>query len=138
MPQYSTQDLIGKTLIANAKVNLKRLPMDAAPVIYTVKEGQPVGVLYSYIAPGKDNARLYWMFKDSVGRSYYAEHIPGSFKTGALAAQGVLTSEQKAEADAKANEGFLGWLERNVKTLAVMAGVVIVGKALIQRSNGSK
>lgn len=137
MSQYSAADIVGKSLIAKTTVPLKRIPSDNAPVIYTVAPGQGVGVVHSWIDPSPNNKRLYWAFKDNTGKSYYAEHLEGRFSIGALTNQGVQTTAEKEEEKARENEGFLGWLERNVKTVGIIAAAAVIGKALINR-NGSK
>lgn len=137
MSQYSAADIVGKSLIAKTTVPLKRIPADNAPVIYTVAPGQGVGVVNSWIDPGTNNKRLYWAFKDNTGKSFYAEHLEGRYSIGALTNQGVQTTVEKEEEKEKANEGFLSWLERNVKTIGVLAAAAVLGKALINK-HGSK
>lgn len=133
MSIYSAADIVGKTLIAKVPVMLKRTPQDSAPSIFTAAPGASVGTVFSYIAPGVGNKRLYWMFKDSSGRSYYAEHAEGRFDIKAIQSQGVLTADEKKDIEDKKNEGVMGWLERNIKTVAFIIGAGVVGKELIKR-----
>lgn len=133
MPGYNAADIVGKTLIAGTWVPLKRLPFDAAPDIYQVRPDQSVGVVYSYLLPNNDRKKLYWTFYDTAGKAYYAEHLPGRFSVQGLTEQGVKTTLQKIEEQAKKDESVKSTIERNVKWLAVAAGVIILAKAFIMK-----
>lgn len=131
MSIFSAGDIVGKTLIAETPVNIKREPSDAAPVVYTVKPGTSVGVVYSYILPGERNGRLYWLFKDAGGRSYYAEHSEGRYKVSAIKQQGVLTTQEKEKEKERENEPLKDTIERNIKLIAlVAAGAYVVANVL--------
>lgn len=134
---YNAADIIGKTLQAVQSVLLKRIPSDTAPVIYTVAPGQSVGVVYSYIAPGSNNKRLYWMFKDANGKTYYAEHSEGRFSISALKDQGVPSTKDNTAAAAKP-EGVMSFIERNIKTIAYVAGGAFVLKEVLPSLLGKK
>lgn len=131
MASYNAAAIVGKTLRANTAVQLKRLPADSAPVIFTVKAGQPVGTVFSYILPGTNNSRLYWMFKDETGRNYYAEHQEGRFNISALKEQGVPTTQQETTAAAQANEPITKFIERNITKIALIAAGALVLKSVI-------
>lgn len=131
MSLFAASDIVDKTLIAETGVNIKRAPSDSAPVVYTVKAGAPVGVVYSYILPGKENARLYWMLKDAGGRAYYAEHAEGRYKVSAIKQQGVLTTQEKEKEKERDNEPLKNTIERNIKLIAlVAAGAYVAAKIL--------
>ncbi len=100
---YSAAQIIGKDLIAKKSVELKRLPDTNAKTIYTVKPGQPVGNVYSYI--GGDGVQLFWMFYDSKGKAYYVEHQPGLFDIAVLKDQGALTVAEEQKKKEKAESG---------------------------------
>jgi hypothetical protein len=109
---YSADQIIGKNLIAKKSVELKRLPDTNAKTIYTVKPGQPVGNVYSYI--GGDTTALFWMFYDSNGKTYYAEHQPGIFDIGVLKDQGVLTVAEETKKKEEAAGTGAGMFNVNV------------------------
>ena len=133
MPTFSAADIVGKTLIAGTWVPLKRLPFDAAPDIYNVQPGSSVGVVYSFLLPDKDRERMYWTFYDTNGKAYYAEHIEGRFSVQGLTDQGVKTTLDKIKEQEKANESLKTTIEKNIKWLAIAAGVIILGKAFITK-----
>jgi hypothetical protein len=130
MTTYSADALIGKTLIAAKPVPIKRLPMDSAPVVFTVAVGQPVGIVSSYVNPTEGRSRLYWMFRDKDGRYYYSEHVQGLYSLSALTDQGVLTTKQETEAAADANKKFnlAEFIQKNITLVVIVAGVVALGK----------
>jgi hypothetical protein len=103
MATFDATDIIGKTLQARTSVEIKRLPEDAAPVVYTVKPGDSVGVVESYInpKPGR-NVGLYWQFNDG-SRSYYAEHRVGRYNVQNLQTQGAVSLEDQQKAEQEAN-----------------------------------
>lgn len=90
---YNAAQVIGKTLYAFQDINLKREPSDSGNTVFTVKQGQPVGIVYSYLMPKEGRSNLYWVFKDANGREYYAEHKTGLFDFKALQGQGAKDTE---------------------------------------------
>ncbi len=90
---YNAAQIIGKTLYAFQDINLKREPSDSGKTVFTVKQGQPVGIVYSYLMPKEGRSNLYWVFKDANGREYYAEHKTGLFDFKALQGQGAKDTE---------------------------------------------
>ncbi len=129
---FNAGDVVGKTLTAVMPVPIKRLPGDAAPVVYTVPPGQPVGVVHSYISVGEaGNKKINWMLKDASGRNYYAEHLEGRYSTKGLKDQGLLTTKEKTEAEAQKDEPITKFIERNITKIAIIAGAAIVFKSVI-------
>jgi len=121
MATFSASDIVGKTLIANEPVIIKRIPEDSAPSVFNVKVGQPVGTVYSWISPGANNKSLYWMFKDENGRNYYAEHKVGRYSIKALQSQGVLTEVEKLEKEKEANQPLATTITKQITKLALIA-----------------
>ena len=122
MAIFSASDIVGKTLIANEPVSIKRIPEDSAPSVFTVKIGQPIGTVYSWISPGPNNKSLYWMFKDETGRNYYSEHKVGRYTIKALKSQGVLTEEEKLEKEKESNQPLTTTITKTITKLALIAG----------------
>ena len=118
MASYSLADLIGKTYTGKTDIGITRLPSDGAPVVYTVKAGQPVGIVFSYLSPKEGRSNTWLMFYDANQRAYYVELRPGQTDTKALEVQGVKTEEQKAQ-DA------LTWKEKLPKYLLI--GALVIG-----------
>lgn len=134
MTTYSAATIIGKTLIAAKPVAIKRLATDAAPVVFTVAVGQPVGVVDSYLNPKEGRSRLYWSFRDNSGRYYYAEHIPGNYSLSALKDQGAMTTKEETEAAQANNKPFnlAEFIQKNITLVVVAAAVVALGKAPLE------
>lgn len=131
MATYNASDLVGKTLVANEPIQIKRLADDSAPSVFTVKIGQPVGTVYSWISPGLNNKSLYWMFKDENGRNYYAEHKVGRYSIKSLQSQGVLTEAEKLEKEKEANQPLTTTITKTITTLAIIgAGAYVLVSVL--------
>lgn len=125
---YSADDLIGKTLYAKANVPLRRLPQDDSPVIFTVKPGGTIGVVDTYVVR---DGTVWWSFKDANKRNYYAQHKAGEFAEGPLKEQGLIDTQTKIKNEQRENEGIMPFIERNIKTIAIIAAVAVVVKAKI-------
>lgn len=102
--------LVGKTLIAERKVIV--INSSGNPVGY-VNQGQPVGVVYSWldIKPGVRPV-LWWQFELNGG-FYYVAHQQNLFNVSAIKKQGVLTLDEiyKKELE-KADNESRGWLSK--------------------------
>lgn len=132
MPTISAEQIIGKTLFGKQPIPIRRSAADSAPIVYTVPKGQPVGTVFSWIdVNAAGNTVLNWSFKDSTGRSYYAKHQQGIFDFRALKDQGVLTTLEEIKEEQKKNEGILSFIERNIKTIGIIAAVALVLKESI-------
>lgn len=104
---YSASQIVGKTLIANTAIQVKRVAADSSPVVRTIAKGQSVGLVYSYLPANTTRKSLYWMFYDSYNTPYYVEHKTGIFSIKGLTAQGALTiEEERAQQDGKEKDAF--------------------------------
>lgn len=97
MATYNLSELINKTIRAKSNVQLYRSANDNANPYATIKSGQPVGVLYSYINPSGNTKSLWFMFYDGNNKPYYAKYLQGSVDESNLKAQGVVSTEQKTK-----------------------------------------
>jgi hypothetical protein len=102
MPLFSASDIIGKTLIAKNRIPIFRSRNDIKPFAF-INAGQPVGIVYSYLAPNYDHPNLWWMFK-SNNKIYYAEHKEGNFDISALKNQGVISTDEKTKIEKSKQE----------------------------------
>lgn len=147
MANYSASDIIGKAM--RAKVNViayKGYP--SSPYNYTIKAGNPVGTVYSYIYNGKDANTLWWEFHDVNGKPYYVKHALNSFDIETLISQGLESTEEKkkeaAEEKKKKEMGdFAYYMEKwgkYIVGLGVGAYVIVNGIKYYanSRSNNSK
>lgn len=133
---YSAEDIVDKTLFA-----LKDLPYyDSVPssysaprVIGVIDAGTPAGQVYSWIDanPVQNRDVLWWQFYPSGFSSqyFYMPHHKGDFDMQALAAQGVLSEEEKRAAEAEANKT---WYEKLFDRVIPVAAIVILGAAVIR------
>lgn len=133
---YSAGDIVDKTLFT-----LRDLPYyDSVPSAYNtpkvlgvIDAGTPVGQVYSWIDadPGQNRAALWWQFYPSgfSNRFFYMPHNKGDFDMEALQAQGVLSDQQKAAAEAEANKA---WYEKLFDKIVPVGAVVILGAAVIR------
>jgi hypothetical protein len=129
--QYSANQIIGKTLIAARPVQIKRTATDSAPAVFTVSAGNPVGVVFSYVAPGAGRSSIYWMFNDQYGRAYYAKHETGAFSLSALKNQGAITVKEETELEKAASITTADFFKKYAKTaLWVIAGVLVARAVL--------
>jgi hypothetical protein len=122
--------MIDKTIIAAGTVPVYLHANDSASPSYSIASGQPIGVLYSWLTadPAYNRSELWFMFEDSGGTPYYTKWGPGMYNFNALEAQGVMTDEQKAAAEAAANKP---WYEKLVgQILPWVVGAIVVGAAV--------
>jgi len=131
MPTYSAAQIIGKNLIAAAPVPIRRSAQDSAPVVYTVPVSQPVGIVDSYLMPSANRSALYWVFYDANGRPYYAPHREGLFSLTALKEQGTVTVKEQTEAAQQSQQTTGDYITKNLKTLVLIAGGIIIIKSLL-------
>lgn len=137
MSTYSLSDIVNKSIVARGDVRLYRLPLDSAPVVYTVKSGQTVGVVYSYLLPSAGRSSVYLMFMDNNGRPYYIRWGGGVDKK-ALEDQGLLSEAEKAAAAAEANKSGLDKALDSVQKIALGVGALLLLRELIRSYNASK
>ena len=127
---YSADQIIGKTLVARRNVELKRLPTDTAPAVYTVKPGQTVGVVYSYLLPKVGRSTLYWQFVDANGNYFYAAHKEGIFDIDIIKEQGGKTAEEKRKEEEEKKKleemgPFLYYLQKWGGKIAIGVGLLV-------------
>lgn len=122
---YSAAQIVGKSMVARENIELKRFPLDSAKSVFTVKAGDTVGTVYSYVQGAF--ATVWWVFLDSKGKEYYAKHEKGAFDVQALKDQGALNVQEETEQQKKKEQGGTSWLpDLNLNT-GDMAGAVKTG-----------
>lgn len=126
---FNAGDIVGKTLIAKKNVPLTRTPRAGAPVIYTAKPNEVVGVVYSWVM---DGSTLWWMFQDKNGVPYYAEHKPGIFSVTALQQQGAQTLEDIKEAQQAAENPITTTISKVFAPVIWAAAAFFIIKAFQQ------
>lgn len=129
---YNAADIIDKTLIATKKIPVYKNAVDGAEVAGYVNAGQPVGVVYAWLAanPGMNRSGLWWAFWPVNGMYYYAPHIEGNFSVSALKQQGVISTEEKIkQAQEAENEANKTWYD---KIISKYWWIPIAGIAIMQ------
>jgi len=132
-------DIIGKTMIAAEKVPLYDTPRDDAQPSGYVNQGNPIGIVYSYLNPdtSQGRAELWWMFEPLPGDSdigdnlgyYYVPHHPDYFDTQALLDAGVLTV---AQATALKQSGGQSTLDTYLKKYLPWVGGILLAGVVIK------
>lgn len=89
---YSAAQVIGKSLIAKTKINIRRLPSQTAEILSVTKPGQTVGKVYSYV---EKEGFIWWQLNNEKGP--WVAHKAGWYSITALKSQGAKTVEQEIE-----------------------------------------
>lgn len=86
--------------------------------------------------PKPGRSRLWWLFYDTNGTPYFAEHRQGRFSIDDLRNQGAMSVQEQIEQEKKDNETGKQFAERLVKWGVWIFALVYLGKAFIQRNTG--
>jgi len=132
---FPVEELIGKTLYAIAKNNVRSTPyVQANNILFTSSPGQLVGIVYSWVV--KDNY-LWWMLEKPNAKNEYqwVRHSNTSFALKSIQDQGAKTEKQKQEENKKKDQTWIEtikeWLAPTGETLKRMIPVVIVGIGVV-------
>lgn len=144
---YNVDDVVDKTLYAKSRVPVyDNVPPQQRNLVGYVEPGNPVGVVYSYLAadPTRQRQNLWWMFYPASNYSnyYYAEQVGGYYDVEALRQQGVISIEEKQQKEDLEN---LPWYEQLLVkygkpiliggVVALLAGSAIKGYFSRPKSN---
>lgn len=144
---YDVGDILGKTLVAAKDLPVYDFPDTPRKVVGTIKKGNPVGIVYSWlnVDPAKGRTTIWWQFSPATNYSnyYYAPHESEAFDLSSLQAQGVLTIEEKK---AKADYENMEWYEKVIHQVLtkVVPVVLVIGlggpliKGLVSRKSENK
>jgi hypothetical protein len=138
-------DIIGKTLVAAEKVPVYDTPADSAQPSGYITQGNPIGIVYSYLNPDptQDRTELWWMFEPLPGNSdigdnlgyYYVPHNPAYFDTQALLDAGVLTVAQATALKQGTGDSVIDTYIKKYGPYVLGAFVLAaVGKAVINKT----
>jgi hypothetical protein len=109
MPQqsYTIDKLIGLTIKAKNPTAYYDLPTyyNTAKKLGTVKSGDLVGVLYSWVG-GTADRPLHLQFRRGDGTFYYVPMLPGQIDNDFNRAQGLTTTQEDKEKDEDKNKSF--------------------------------
>jgi hypothetical protein len=130
---YSLTDIVGKTLIAKTDIPVYRgSEVPNGQPFAIVSSGQPVGVVDSWLNPGKSGrVNLWFQYLDEFNRPYYTEMKPGFYDVNALKQQGVLTVKQKIDQETIKNQSLPEFVKGNLMKIIYFAGLVIVAKNVL-------
>lgn len=143
---FNVEQVVDRTLFATKRLNVKRLPSDDAPTVFTVESGGPVGTVYSYLLAAPGRSRLYWQFRDANKRYYYVQHEDNAFSKEKLKEQGSMNNQEQYDAyndkEEEEGDGFFEKLGKAVKQvgglIVVAGGVYIAAKYLAPKPNRGK
>jgi len=124
---YNAAQIVGKTLYAYRDIPITRNPSNGAASVFTVKAGSPVGIVYSFLAPKEGRTNLWWVFKDSNGREYYAEHREGLYDFRALNSQGAKDTETLIKEQEAANQSPREFWSNKI---TIIAGLILAAYLL--------
>lgn len=136
---YTVNQLIDKTIIAAKETKLYSNPSGKGTVVGTVKAGQPIGKVYSYIKPNNttSDGRSWLMFDSSTyNKSYY---VPNEAASGAgLKEQGTktVTEELKDEADKKLKDEspLEYYIKKYAGKIILIGGAIYIGSIIVKES----
>ena len=145
---FNANEIIGKTLIAKTRVNVRIGPSTSYPILYTTKPGESVGVVTSYddkTSPGE----IWWSIQSDrkiPGSIYYydnaVQHAEGRFNIQSLRDQGAKTTaeilKEKADADKPWYTKAAEFAEKEIKLIVGVSLVLVGGGMLIRNSRKKK
>lgn len=140
---YSVNQIIGKTITARVDTKLYSGPRGTPSVVGTVKAGQPIGIVFSYIRPDQGDDRSWLMFESSYtpGTAPKVYYVPNEAASGSgLKDQGALTVaeeiKKEQEEEMRRNNPVEYYLRKyGFKVLLIGGGIYVavqLGKVLIQ------
>lgn len=140
---YSLSDLVDKTLYGDVDVDVytnKPAQYGLSPV-GSVRAGQPIGVLYSWVTDS--DGTILFMFQGNNSNyantlgSYFVKYDAADFDVQSLKMQGVLSIDEKLAAEAEEKRKANMTIGDYIKEIAVYGiiafAVVALGKAVIDK-----
>jgi hypothetical protein len=128
MATYNAAQIVGKTLYALSDVNITREPRDGEKTVFTVKRGQAIGIVDSYLLPSTGRTYLWWQFYDSKRRPYYVEHKTGLFDVKQIAAEGGKTTEEIIKESADDNKSGREFWSEKAQLVVITLGFIYLFK----------
>lgn len=134
MSTYSADQIVGATLYAKTRVDLKAQPYDDDPTVATLPANSMVGIVVTWVNPRTTNrANLYWKV-ENAGQYYWVEHKQGRFSTTALQQQGVQTVIEQIRQDAPPPTLAESAQKLALTGVAIWAGVSILKEMVRARA----
>jgi uncharacterized protein YgiM (DUF1202 family) len=133
---FSADQVIGKTLFATRRINVRSLPGTEASVLFVTETGQQIGKVFSWVE--KSN-KVWWQIDLENNKSGWVQHNQGWYSIRALKDQGAKTvkevqkeKEQQEKSFGEKLGDFFGPTGSFLK-YAIPVGAVLIGFMLIDR-----
>lgn len=127
---YNAGDIVGKTLVAKVPVKTYGYPGDNSTPGAAIPAGQTIGVVYSYLDadPSQGRTGIWWMFQTGNGY-FYVPHQTGAFDVKVLTDQGVLTTDEKTQAELDANKPWYQHILDSIGSYVpwIIGAIVVTG-----------
>lgn len=135
---YSLASLVGKPLLAKTATKLYRNPTDTSTNYASVKAGQTLGVLYSWVNPNANTNSLWFMFYDSQNKPYYVKYRIDLVDRDDLARQGIKdveteTKEKKEKEERESKGAVQFYIEKYAPFLIAAVFVIPIAKQIIDK-----
>lgn len=128
--KYTVNQIIDKSVVASKETKLYSNASGTGTVVGTVKAGQPIGIVYSYIKPNQasSDGRSWLMFESTYNKFFY---VPNEVVSGSgLKEQGIKTVTEEIKAEELAKERQADPFAYYIKKFGVPA-LLIVGAIII-------
>ncbi len=135
---YSANQILDKTIVAGKDTKIYSGVNGTPTVLGTIKAGQPIGIVFSYLRPEQGGGRSWLMFETSYNKYFYVPNEAAS-ATG-LISQGVKTVKEEVkqeEVDKLKEESPVEYYlsKYGTKAILIVGGIVIAvafGKEVIK------
>lgn len=104
MAVYNLAQLIGKTFFGTKDIEIRRVGVDSAKIIYTVKKGQALGKLTSWLNANSYRDSIWLEFVDVYNIPFYVKLEEGKFSLSKLIEQGAISVQEQIELDKQTAE----------------------------------
>ncbi len=111
---YKLTDLYSKTIYATKALNVYQSPL-GKKILYTIKAGDPIGVIRGYYPKGRNGAvDNFIIVGPNTVNLAFVKYAAGNFSEYKLSQQGTKTEKEKAEKEAAEEQPWYIKLSKQV------------------------